>query len=94
MLADQSSAGRPQAGDADVVQRSKSPSQIASVHARFRGFAHANTGRPPTRMQNPAVQIFGEYKCGAEPAPETIANLHYNAGQLTAFEKIPEQEKI
>ena len=64
MLADQSSAGRPQAGDADVVQRIRAELQIASVHALFRGFAHADARRLSTCTQNPTVQIFGQYNCG------------------------------
>ena len=84
MLADQSSAGRPQAGDADVVQRSDSRSQIASVHALFRGFAHADVHHPPRRTQNSAVQIVGKYKrgaltasCGTDRLPISITMQGY-----------------
>ena len=59
MLADQSSAGRPQAGDAEVVQCAFHESEIANVHALFRGFAQTVSLPPLIRTQNLAVNIFG-----------------------------------
>jgi len=59
VLADQSSAGRPQAGDAEVVQCVPGQSRIVNVHALFRGFAQTETLPPLIRTQNPAVKIFG-----------------------------------
>jgi hypothetical protein len=59
VLADQSSAGRPQAGDAEVVQCAFHESEIANVHALFRGFAQTVSLPPLIRTQNPAVNIFG-----------------------------------
>ena len=66
MLADQSSAGRPQAGDAEVVQCPRWDSRIVNVHALFHGFAQTETLPPLIRTQNPAVNIFGEYNRGAD----------------------------
>ncbi len=82
MLADQSSAGRPQAGDAEVVQRRKVRLRIVNVHALFRGFAQTVSLRPLIRTQNPAVKIFGEYNRGADSAfcvGCRFGNLNYNA---------------
>ena len=83
MLVDQSSAGRPQAGDAEVVQQVPGQSQIVNVHAVIRGFAQAASLRPLTRTQNPVVKIFGEYNRGAESGDcvgSRFGNLNYNAG--------------
>jgi hypothetical protein len=83
VLADQPSAGRPQAGDAEVVQRAPGQSQIASVHAVIRGFAQAASLRPLIRTQNPAVKIFGEDNRGADTVDRVgnrFGNLNYNAG--------------
>ena len=65
MLADQGSAGHPQAGDAEVVQRISRQSQIANVHAVIRGFAQAHSLQEVIRTQNLAVKNSGEYNWGA-----------------------------
>jgi formate-dependent nitrite reductase cytochrome c552 subunit len=82
VLADQSSAGRPQAGDAEVVQRWKDRLRIVNVHALFSGFAQTVSLRPLIRTQNPAVNIFGEYNRGANSVcciEYRFWNLNYNA---------------
>jgi len=56
---DQSSAGRPQPGDAEIVQGGQAGSGIYNVHAEFRGFALAWDLATLTPMQNQAVNIFG-----------------------------------
>ena len=66
MLLDQWSAGHPQAGDAEVVQCVRWDSRITNVHALFRGFAQTVSLRPLIRMQNPAVNIFGEHNRDAD----------------------------
>jgi hypothetical protein len=60
------SAGRPQAGDAEVVQCLQTESRIVNAHALICGFAQVETRRPLIRTQNPAVKIFGEYNRGAD----------------------------
>jgi hypothetical protein len=59
VLADQGSAGRPQAGDAEVVQRISRQSQIANVHAEIRGFAQMHSLQKVIRTQNLAVKNSG-----------------------------------
>jgi hypothetical protein len=81
VLADQSSAGRPQAGDAEVVQCAFHESEIANVHALFRGFAQTVSLPPLIRTQNPAVNIFAEYSRGADSVLHRLLllQLNYNA---------------
>ena len=85
MLADQSSAGRPQAGDAEVVQCRKVRLRIVNVHALFGGFAQLGSLCPLIRTQNLLVKIFGEYNHGADSACFAgcrFGNLNYNAASL------------
>jgi hypothetical protein len=78
VLADQSSAGRPQAGDAEVVQCAFHESEIANVHALFRGFAQTVSLPPLIRTQNLAVNIFAEYSRGADSVLHRLLLLQLN----------------
>ena len=82
MLADQGSAGRPQAGDAEVVQRISRQSQIVSVHAVILGFTQVHPLQEAIRTQNLVVKNSGEYNWGAGSGfckACRFGNLNYNA---------------
>jgi hypothetical protein len=95
VLADQGSAGRPQAGDAEVVQRISGKSQIANVHAVILGFTQVHPLHEAICTQNTAVKNSGEYNWGAALA---LQSMPFRQSQLqckTLLEKkFPSQTGI